>query len=347
MMSRLRSFLALFAVLAVALTLSACSGVMPKSNAKANAPLKSAVVSRLSAMGSSPGEAMMIRIYKESSELEVWKRTKSGQYKLFDTYEICTWSGVLGPKIKEGDRQSPEGFYTVTPGLMNPNSSYYLSFNTGFPNNYDRAFGRTGTDLMVHGDCSSSGCYAVTDESIAEIYALARESFKGGNSSFQVQAFPFRMTPGNIARHASNANVDFWKNIKEGYDLFELTKTPPVWDVCGRKYVFNAVAKSGQPLDAVSACPVLETDETLTARLLEKQVADEQQISVEVAALTVKREKEAAAADAKAKEDAALKARGEAIGNFVGGILGNPEVVGVPTDPSVVAPVPRPRIKRT
>ena len=71
-------------------------------------------------MGSSPGEAMMIRIFKESSELEVWKRTRGGEFKLFESYAICTWSGALGPKIKEGDRQSPEGFYTITPGLHEP-----------------------------------------------------------------------------------------------------------------------------------------------------------------------------------------------------------------------------------
>ena len=343
----LRSLPGLLAILCLTLTVAACGGGIVKSNAKANQPLKSAVISRLSSMGSSPGEAMMIRIYKETSELEVWKRTKSGEYKLFDTYEICTWSGILGPKIKQGDRQSPEGFYTVTPGLMNPNSGYYLSFNTGFPNKYDRAYGRTGSDLMVHGDCSSSGCYAVTDENIAEIYALARESFKGGNNSFQVQAFPFRMTPANLARYASNTNIDFWKNLKEGYDSFELTKSPPVWDVCGRKYVFNAVAKSGQPLDARAACPALQIDETLTAALVQKQAADEAQVATEVAALKVKAEREALAAAAAAEQQAALKARGEAVEGFVSGIFGGEQVTKTPTDPSVIAPVPRPRIKRT
>lgn len=343
---RLRTLFGLLAAIGIMLGLAACGGLI-KSNAKAVAPLKSATVSRLTAMGSSPGEAMLIRIYKESSELEVWKRVKGGTFKLFDTYQICSWSGELGPKIKEGDRQSPEGFYTVTPGLLNPNSSYYLSFNTGFPNKYDRAFGRTGTDLMIHGDCSSSGCYAVTDEQIAEIYALARESFKGGNQSFQLQMFPFRMTPDNIAKHASNPNADFWRNLKEGYDLFELTRQPPVWDVCGRRYVFNAVAKSGQPLDAAAACPALETDATLTARLMAKQAADEAQVATEVADLNEKAAREAAAAQKAAEEQAALKARGEAIGGFVAGIFGGEQVVAAPTDPAVKAPIPRPRIKRS
>ena len=88
-------------------------------------------------------------------------------------YPICRWSGELGPKIKLGDRQAPEGFYTITPGLMNPNSNHYLAINTGFPNAYDTANGRTGSYLMIHGGCSSAGCYAMTDEQIGEIYALA------------------------------------------------------------------------------------------------------------------------------------------------------------------------------
>ena len=127
-------------VVGMVMALGACSGIKP-GNAKAMQPLKEATVSKLKSMGSAPGKGMLIRIFKQSSELEVWKETAQG-YKLFKTYEICAWSGDLGPKIKEGDRQSPEGFYTITPGLMNPNSNYYLAFNTGFPNKFDRAYGR-------------------------------------------------------------------------------------------------------------------------------------------------------------------------------------------------------------
>ncbi|NNC27627.1 murein L,D-transpeptidase, partial [Salinisphaera sp. USBA-960] len=129
---------------------------------------------------------------KEESALEVWKQTRTGKYQLLDEFEICKWSGKLGPKFKEGDRQAPEGFYEITPALMNPNSSYHLAFNLGYPNSYDRSHGRTGSHLMVHGACSSRGCYAMTDEQVQDIYALARDSFKGGQRSFQVQAFPFR-----------------------------------------------------------------------------------------------------------------------------------------------------------
>jgi hypothetical protein len=125
---------------------------------------------------------------------------------------------------------------------MNPNSAYFLSFNVGYPNAFDRAHGRTGGEVMVHGDCSSRGCYAMTDEQIAEIYALGREAFFGGQRSFQVQAYPFHMTPLNMARHRNNPNLPFWKNLKEGYDHFEVTHLEPKVDVCQKRYVFDAEA---------------------------------------------------------------------------------------------------------
>ena len=167
---------------------------------------------------------ILVRIFKEEAEMEVWKKNRDGEFALLKTYPICRWSGDLGPKKKEGDRQAPEGFYTITPGQMNPNSNYYLAFNTGFPNAYDRAWGYTGSELMVHGDCSSRGCYAMTDEQIQEIYALARESFFGGQKAFQFEAFPFRMTALNMAKHRNNPNFAFWKMLKEGYDHFEATQ---------------------------------------------------------------------------------------------------------------------------
>src|SRR6267154_4940936 len=133
---------------------------------------------------------LLVRLFKQEAELEVWKQDRSGRFALLKTYPICRWSGDLGPKVREGDRQAPEGFYAITPAQMNPQSNYYLSFNTGYPNAFDSALGRTGSQLMVHGDCSSRGCYAMTDEQISEIYSLGRESFFGGQRSFQLQAYP-------------------------------------------------------------------------------------------------------------------------------------------------------------
>lgn len=341
----------------VGLMLVGCAGIKPSSNQKANQPLKQAAVDRLRSMDSSPAMGTMVRIFKESSELEVWKQTTAGTYRLFQTYEICAWSGELGPKFKEGDRQAPEGFYSITPALLNPNSSYYLSFNTGFPNKFDRVHGRTGTNLMVHGDCSSRGCYSMTDESIAEIYGLLRESFKGGNPSVQLQIFPFRMTPANLAKYASSEHMAFWQNIKEGYDRFEIARIPPTWDVCEKRYVFDVPRQGAQVLEAAAACPMgIGGGDTLVAALQQKQAADNAAMQGEVASIAARQAKTGADAAKAAAEQAAAKARGEAIGSFVGGVVGSVGGIfggggkdaGVTkvVDPALVAPVPAPRRQR-
>jgi murein L,D-transpeptidase YafK len=345
-MTLLRKFSALALMLGVVAVLAGCGGLKP-GNARANAPLKQAVVAKLKAMGSSPGQGMVVRIFKESSELQVWKRNAGGTYKQFNTNDICAWAGELGPKIREGDRQSPEGFYTITPSLLNPNSNYYLAFNTGFPNKFDRAHGRTGSNLMVHGDCSSRGCYSMTDESIAEIYALVRESFAGGNPSVQLQIFPFRMTPPNLAKHSTSPHLAFWQDIKEGYDRFELSKIPPAWDVCNKEYVFDVPRANAEILDAVAACPPGTGETTVTTALRQKQAADEAAMRTEIASLASKEAKAAAEAERLAAEQSALKARGEAIGSFVGGLFGGKDAdVKKIVDPTLKAPVPAPRIKR-
>ncbi len=212
-------------------------------------------------------QPIFIRIFKEESELEVWKRQDDGHYQHFRTYPICTWSGDLGPKIVEGDKQSPEGFYSVTTQHMNPHSKFHLSFNLGFPNEFDRSHGRTGTALMVHGKCSSAGCYAITDIYVEEVYALAREAFVGGQDNIPVHIFPFRMTATNVARHAFSEHQSFWHMLKEGYDAFEATKQVPTVVVCGQRYVVKPVWRN--PLTAVLAagpsCPPYERDRTAQA----------------------------------------------------------------------------------
>lgn len=236
------------------LALAACSQYTGDN--RHNVPLPPELLQRMAEINSSPSEPMMIRLYKQTSTLEVWKRTSDGTYRLLKTYDICKWSGELGPKFREGDHQSPEGFYDVTPDLMNPNSSYWLSFNVGFPNKFDQAWERTGTNLMIHGDCLSVGCYAMTDDGIKEIFALARETFRGGNRSFQLQLLPFPMTEANIQANASSPHVDFWRNLKEGADIFDNTGIPPTWDVCERRYVFNVNDPRVSPLDPLGPCPI-------------------------------------------------------------------------------------------
>lgn len=315
----------------LAVGLAACASFAKGDNNRHNIPLNSGVVQGLRNMGSAPERGMVVRIFKQESVLEVWKQTGSGTYNLFKTYEICTYSGDLGPKFKEGDRQSPEGFYTITPGLMNPKSAYYLSFNTGFPNKFDRVNGRSGSNLMVHGDCKSVGCYAMTDAGIAEIYALARETFKGGNTSFQLQIFPFRMTPANLAQHASSQHIEFWKDIKEGYDYFETTKTPPVWDVCEKQYIFNP--SSAGPLDPAGLCPPSIQNASVTAR----QQADDAALASRVATIQ----------NAAAKQEAeklALQQREQAIGGFFNN-MGNMFNGGAAPVPAT-APAPAPAMSQ-
>jgi murein L,D-transpeptidase YafK len=268
---RVRQLLASAAVLgAVALSGCQTDGI---DMAKALKPLSPEMVSLLEKKRMAKDTPILVRLYKEESELEVWKKDNSGQYALLKTYPICRWSGELGPKIREGDRQAPEGFYTITPGQMNPKSAYYLSFNLGYPNAFDRAHGRTGAHLMVHGDCSSRGCYSMTDEQIAEIYALGREAFFGGQKSFQVQAYPFRMTALNLAKHRNSPHLSFWKMLKQGSDHFELARQEPKVDVCEKRYVFNATTSSG--FRPTEQCPAYEVDRAIASAVDAKTRRDE------------------------------------------------------------------------
>lgn len=181
---------------------------------------------RLVLLSAKVGDPVFIRIFKEESLLEVWIRS-GAEYKHLKDYYICAYSGYLGPKLEEGDRQSPEGFYKVKKHQLNPNSKYHLSFNLGFPNQYDREHNRTGSFLMVHGNCVSDGCYAMTDEKIEEIYTLVEGALQKAQKYVQVHAFPFRMTDENMALYGDSEWYEFWVNIKEGYDYFEAEHLPP------------------------------------------------------------------------------------------------------------------------
>jgi murein L,D-transpeptidase YafK len=272
-----RSLLASAAILA-AVALAGCdTDTIAPTTLRSLQPLSPQMLATIERKNMSKESPILVRIFKEESELEVWKEDQSGRMALLKTYPICRWSGDLGPKVKTGDRQAPEGFYTITPSLMNPNSNYYLSINLGFPNAYDRANGRTGSFLMIHGDCSSAGCYAMTDEQVAEIYALARESFFGGQTSFQIQAFPFRMTPQNMARHRNSPHSAFWRMLKTGYDHFEVTRQEPKVDVCDRRYVFNT--ETNGRYNATGACPALTTPDDVIAAVKTKQQRDEAQVA--------------------------------------------------------------------
>jgi murein L,D-transpeptidase YafK len=263
--------------------LTVLAGCNEVHDSRAAQPLSREMLALMQEKGVSPQAPMLIRAYKKEAEFEVWKMRPDGSYELLKTFPICRWSGQLGPKTHEGDRQSPEGFYSITPAMMNPNSAYYLSFNVGYPNAYDRAHGATGGAVMVHGVCSSAGCFSMTDAEIAEIYALARESFTGGQRAIQMQSYPFHMNVQNLAKYRLDPNMAFWKELKKGHDHFEARKADVAVAVCGGHYVFDAKSANGQPLDAQAACPPLKFDPEIETKAAERQRADDAAIAELVA----------------------------------------------------------------
>src|SRR5271167_1816506 len=267
--------LVLTAAFAAGLTPVTCLG--ENSNrlpAKATKELPRELLSLLRQKKMPKYSPIVVRVFKEEAELEVWKQDTTGLFQILKIYPICRWSGDLGPKLQEGDRQTPEGFYTITPELMNPNSNFYLAINIGFPNAFDKANNRDGAFLMIHGACSSSGCYAMTDEQIGEIYSLASESLLGGQPSFQIQAYPFRLTPANLARHRTNPHVALWQMLKIGNDHFEATHLEPKVDVCDRGYIFDAqpLPNSSNPLvfNPTGRCPTFAVNPKIARPVLEK-----------------------------------------------------------------------------
>ena len=224
---------------------------------RASHPLSPDMIALMEKTGVNQNSAVLIRTFKKEAEFEIWKMKADGRYVHLKTYPMCRWSGQLGPKFREGDRQVPEGFYRITPGQMNPTSQYYLSFNVGYPNAYDRAQGASGGSIFVHGACSSAGCFSMTDQQIDQIYAVAREGFAGGQQAIQMQSYPFHMTPENMAKYRNDPNIAFWKQLKEGADNFEVSKQDVGVGVCAKHYVFNVTARN---LDPVGACPTLLHD---------------------------------------------------------------------------------------
>jgi murein L,D-transpeptidase YafK len=203
-----------------------------------------AFLARAQQAGLSPGDPVMIRMFKRESQLELWMR-KDDRFELFATYPICFWSGRLGPKEREGDRQAPEGFYAFALEQLRIGGRHPRSINIGFPNAFDRALGRTGSYILLHGGCTSSGCFAMTDPVMEEIYTLADQALRHGQDRVQVQIFPFRLTEANLAPYASNKWYGFWRTLKQGYDAFESTRVPPAISVCNSAYVVSAADWDG------------------------------------------------------------------------------------------------------
>ena len=193
---------------------------------------------RLAAQGVKLGDPVMLRLFKLESQLELWVE-KDGRFVRFATYPICLWSGRLGPKLKEGDRQAPEGFYTIAQEQLNPNSRWHRAFNLGYPNAFDKEKGRDGSLIMVHGGCSSIGCFAMTDPVVDELWRIVTAALDKGEGRVPVHVFPFHMTDSNLKARASDQWAGFWADLKKGHDLFERTRMPPVVNVCNGRYAFT------------------------------------------------------------------------------------------------------------
>lgn len=236
----------------ITLTISSLTGCSLSGKQRSFTPLeyvhyttKPQLEKRLAKQNFEIGDPVYIRAFKSEMQMEVWLQREPDQpYELFRTYPICRASGTLGPKVKEGDEQAPEGFYTVGMNQLNPNSKFFLSFNLGYPNAYDRANKRTGNALMVHGNCVSKGCLAMNDQNIGEIYLLVEESLKKSENTIPVHIFPFKMTEEMMNLRQYSQWYPFWQNLKEGYDVFEKTHLPPIVNATKKKYTFEANASS-------------------------------------------------------------------------------------------------------
>jgi murein L,D-transpeptidase YafK len=198
-------------------------------------PQLSKTTERLEKLGLKAGTPVLIRIFKESSELELWL-LGNDRYVHFATYPICHWSGTLGPKLAEGDKQSPEGFYTITRRQIHHSGRWPRSLNLGFPNVLDRALLRTGSYILIHGGCSSVGCFAMTNAVISEVFGLVAMALQGGQRFVPVHIFPFRMTETNLKTHRTSEWIGFWRNLKKGYDSFQRNRLPPSISVCNGHY---------------------------------------------------------------------------------------------------------------
>lgn len=254
-LSRFLAYWRTLALLCAGSILSGCVTGALDLDDRGNKPVSRGLLAEMRKKGMTPRSPVLIRIFKQESELEVWKQDRSGRYALLTTYPMCRWSGRLGPKKAEGDRQAPEGFYKVTKGRLNPRSRYHLSFDLGYPNALERAKGYTGSALMVHGACSSSGCFAISDDAVADAYAVVRDALKAGQSSVQVQSLPFRMTPRNMAIHRDNPSYEFWTDLKKGADRFDVTRKPSEFVICEGRYRFGLEKPANRRSNPLGACP--------------------------------------------------------------------------------------------
>lgn len=223
-----------------------CMPMITACSASEQAPKTAAVTPQLL------GSPVYIQIFKEERQLELYAKIGNA-FRLVNSFPICNFSGGLGPKRLEGDFKSPEGFYSVNARHLKPDSKYYRAINIGFPNDYDKAQGYSGAYLMIHGECKSIGCYAMTNTYMDEIYRYVEAAFAYGQTQVDISIYPFRMTEQNLQRHRSSSYINFWHQLKPGYDYFVQNHQPPMVSVANGQYVLaQPVIGSGQPTQYAS-----------------------------------------------------------------------------------------------
>jgi murein L,D-transpeptidase YafK len=232
--------------------IAAAAGALPLPNT----PNVADFSERLKDKGVRLSSPIIIRIFKSESELEVWKE-KGDTYVHFATYPICHWSGSVGPKMRDGDKQAPEGFYTVTRAQTRHQGRWPKSLNIGFPNILDQSLARTGSNILIHGGCSSVGCFAMTNPVMDEIQNLAEAALDGGQDHVPVQVYPFRLTDANMKANAASPWFDFWTNMKEGYDAFEKAHRPVAVSVCEGRYSFEPVSRASDAGSLKACAPTM------------------------------------------------------------------------------------------
>lgn len=204
--------------------------------------LRERLAGEMSALGLAPGNPMFLRIFKEENELELWLRSPAKpDFTLFKVYRLADWSGGPGPKLREGDGQAPEGFYFVPASRLRWETRHHLGIDLGFPNEYDSFHGRSGSGILIHGGKASRGSYVLPQADMEEVFVLAASALESGQSFFRVNVFPFRMSDQRMEKEWKRQPrwIDFWVNLKEGYDFFENVNAPPDVGLEAGRYVFR------------------------------------------------------------------------------------------------------------
>lgn len=178
---------------------------------------------------------LYLRAFKTEKKIEVWaKNTCDTAFTLVKEFPICEISGEIGPKRRSYDLQVPEGFYRINE--LNPYSKYYLSMRINYPNASDSirgVRGHLGNLIYIHGNCESSGCIAITDEKIKELFIYCIEAYNSGQKDINITIYPTKLTDPNYARltkgYSKNKDkISLWADLKKSYDLFNRKKVPPI-----------------------------------------------------------------------------------------------------------------------